>query len=110
MKTPDTPLAVLVWLNAHARRLDFQELVPSSTRRKNRVLLQFRDSSGAIQVVGGRNLWTAVQRAALRLNRPKELLHILRFDLEEFVLIVANDHNEEFTLRIRRLKPSDIGH
>jgi hypothetical protein len=57
---------LLVWLDKHAFRIDFQELAPEA-RQKNRVILQYRDHSGALAAVGAKSLAGAILKAALRL-------------------------------------------
>lgn len=55
------------WLDTHAISIEFQNL-PSYRRRKNRVILSFRDQAGEVQTVGGTTLYGVVTRAESRLR------------------------------------------
>jgi hypothetical protein len=58
MRRPNTADEVLAWLNACAVGVDFQDCV-HELREKNRVIVQYRVSSG-VAAVGGRDLRAAV--------------------------------------------------
>jgi hypothetical protein len=68
MKRPETAEEILAWLNDFGHRIDFQHLSSRVLREKNRVIVQYRVSSGAIATVGGRDLQAAVIKAAVRLE------------------------------------------
>jgi hypothetical protein len=67
----DTPLEILMWLDRHAQRVEFEHLAPVF-RDKTRVVLYFRDpSTGAIEVVALRPCYQERRRATCgRLPRP----------------------------------------
>ena len=54
--------------DAHAARVDFQDLGARVLRAKNLVVVSYRVGSGAIAAVGGRDLREAVIKAATRLE------------------------------------------
>jgi hypothetical protein len=56
MKRPDTPEQILAWLEQFACRVEFQDLGAGVLREKNRVIVQYRESSGGVAAVGGRDL------------------------------------------------------
>lgn len=65
---PRTALAVVLWVQKHAVRVEFQEADPKE-RQKNRVILIYRSPFAAEpQAVGGVNLPQAVFKAAVRLR------------------------------------------
>lgn len=68
MRRPSNADEILAWLNAHAARVDFQDLGARVLREKNRVVISYRVGSGAIAVCGGRDLREAVIKAATRLE------------------------------------------
>jgi hypothetical protein len=68
LRRPETADEVLAWLNAHAQRVDFQDLGARVLREKNRVVVSYRVGSGAVAAVGGRDLASAVKKAAIRLD------------------------------------------
>jgi hypothetical protein len=66
MRRPATAEEVLAWLNDFGHTVHFQDLSARVLREKNRVILQYRGSSGALATVGGRDLRGAVLKAAIR--------------------------------------------
>jgi hypothetical protein len=70
MRPPDDPIAILMWLDRNALRIEFQQLDAQVPRKRNKVLLQYRDaSSGVIQAVSGRTLSNPVSNPLLAPNR-----------------------------------------
>jgi hypothetical protein len=74
MRCPNTADEVLAWLNACAVRVDFQDLGTRVLREKNRVIVQYRVSSG-VAAVGGRDLRAAVLEAAMRTEHGEDNRH-----------------------------------
>lgn len=62
---PTTAAEALAWLDRYAIRIDFQELAPER-RRKNRVILQYRNHLSGREAVGARTIAGAILKAARR--------------------------------------------
>lgn len=60
-----TAADILEFLQAHGRRVTFQQLRPDQ-RQKNRVLLEYATTDGTTAVVGGSTIVSAVFRAMVR--------------------------------------------
>lgn len=56
---------VLTWLEANGTQILIQTL-PSYRRSKNKIIVGYRDSAGALQACGGRSITEAVLKAAAR--------------------------------------------
>jgi hypothetical protein len=57
--------AILAWLEANATRLIVQQ-IRAGRRRKNRIVLEFRESAGEVRTVGAVSIAGAVFRARVR--------------------------------------------
>jgi len=67
MRRPSSAEEILEWIDRFAFRVEIQDL-SARARGKNRVIVQYRVSSGAIAACGGRDLRAAVIRAWIRLE------------------------------------------
>ena len=56
----------LAWLERYCRTITFQQFTGSRLRAKNRVILQFADERGQVQVCGGPTLMAAITKAQFR--------------------------------------------
>jgi hypothetical protein len=56
----------IAWLERYGRTITFQQFPGSRLRAKNRVILQFADERGQVQVCGGPTLLAAIAKAQLR--------------------------------------------
>lgn len=56
----------LTWLERYGRRLTFQQLRPSASRRKNAIVLEYAGADGQTGVVGSSSVIGAVLKAQSR--------------------------------------------